>query len=138
MRAHVEVVVTLKEPPLAQAFAHERTLAYSSFARPHRLLLSAPASRTYLDRLAQTQRVVRDRIRTAIPSARDSLALRRRPQRLLRRRAAEPASTGLARIPGVDHVWPTVTLPPTARPHAAADRRADGLGADARAPQARE
>src|SRR5690348_3555757 len=45
---NVEVVVTLKAPPLAQAFIKQRTLAYSSFARPHRLLASAPASKEYL------------------------------------------------------------------------------------------
>src|SRR6476469_2169093 len=49
--ANVEVVVTLKRPPLAEAFVRQHTLAFSSFARPHRLLLSTPASRNYLRQL---------------------------------------------------------------------------------------
>jgi len=104
----VEVVVTLKAPPLAQAFLRERTLAYASFARPNRLLLSAPASRAYLGRLATTQRLVADRIRAAIPVARTgwhygvvlngfSVVV---PQNRLDR---------LARTPGVDRVWPSYT-----------------------------
>ncbi|TML30238.1 MAG: hypothetical protein E6G26_01040 [Actinobacteria bacterium] len=102
----VEVVVTLKAPPLAQAFVRQRTLAYSSFARPQRLLLSAPASRTYLTRLATTQHLVADRIRAALPVARTrwqygvvlngfSVVV---PQDRLDR---------LAQVPGVARVWPT-------------------------------
>jgi len=55
---NVEVVVTLKSPPLAKVFARQGTLAFSSFARPRRLLLSAPASRTYLRRLDFAQRAL--------------------------------------------------------------------------------
>jgi len=98
--------VTLKAPPLAQAFVRQRTLAYSSFARPQRLLLSAPASRTYLTRLATTQHLVADRIRAALPVARTrwqygvvlngfSVVV---PQDRLDR---------LAQVPGVARVWPT-------------------------------
>jgi subtilisin family serine protease len=107
---NVEVVVTLKAPPLAQAFiAHSPdTLSYSSFARPNRLLLSAPASRAYLARLATTQRIVSDRIRAAIPVARTrwhydvvldgfSVVV---PRNQLDR---------LARVPGVARVWPSYT-----------------------------
>jgi subtilisin family serine protease len=105
---NVEVVVTLKAPPLAEAFIAHRTLAYSSFVRPHRLLLAAPASRAYLGRLAQTQRVVAARIRTAIPVAHtrwtygvvlNGFAVVV-PQNQLDR---------LARVPGVARVWPTYT-----------------------------
>jgi subtilisin family serine protease len=107
----VEVVVTLKTPPLAEAFVTTRTLAYASFARPNRLLLTAPASRAYLDRLTRTQRLVADRIRAAIPTARtrwqygvvlDGFAAVV-PQASLDR---------LARIPGVARVWPSVTYHP--------------------------
>ncbi len=104
----VEVVVTLKAPPLAHAFLRERTLAYASFARPNRLLLSAPASRAYLARLESTQRLVAARIRAAIPVARTgwhydvvlngfSVVV---PQSRL---------DHLARIPGVERVWPSYT-----------------------------
>jgi subtilisin family serine protease len=106
---NVEVVVTLKAPPLAQAFALEpRSLAYSSFARPHRLLLAAPASRLYLARLAATQRVVADRIRAAIPAARtgwhygvvlNGFAVVVPQDRLDR----------VGQVAGVAHVWPSFT-----------------------------
>jgi subtilisin family serine protease len=66
---NVEVVVTLKSPPLAKVFARQGTLAFSSFARPRRLLLSAPASRTYLRRLDFAQRALEARIHTRIPAA---------------------------------------------------------------------
>jgi subtilisin family serine protease len=66
----VEVVVTLKAPPLAEVFARHGTLAFSSFARPNRLLLTAPASRSYLRRLESAQRALQARIHTRIPTAR--------------------------------------------------------------------
>jgi subtilisin family serine protease len=106
---NVEVVVTLKAPPLAQALVLQpRTLAYSSFARPHQLLVTTAASRLYLAHLAATQRAVAARIRAAIPAARTrwhygvvlngfSVLV---PQ----------GDTGrLARIPGVARVWPSFT-----------------------------
>jgi subtilisin family serine protease len=105
----VEVVVTLKAPPLAQALSLKpRTLAYSSFAHPHRLLLTTSASRLYLARLARTQRLVSDRVRAAIPAAHArwhygvvlngfSVVV---PQNRVDR---------LGQIAGVDHVWPSVT-----------------------------
>jgi subtilisin family serine protease len=64
------VVVTLKAPPLADVFARQGTLAFSSFARPKRLLLSAPASRNYLRQLDMAQRALQARIHTRIPLAR--------------------------------------------------------------------
>jgi subtilisin family serine protease len=106
---NVEVVVTLEAPPLAHALSVKpRTLAYSSFARPNRLLLNAPASRLYLARLAATQRIVADRIRQAIPVARTrwhygvvlngfSVVI---PQNRLDR---------LANVAGVARVWPSYT-----------------------------
>jgi subtilisin family serine protease len=66
---NVEVLVTLKAPPLAEVYARQHTLAYSSFTRPNRLLLSAPASRNYLRRLDSAQRALQARIRTSIPGA---------------------------------------------------------------------
>ena len=68
--ANVEVVVTLKSPPLAEVFNRNRTLAFSSFARPNRLLLSAPASQNYLHQLDAAQRALQARIHTRIPQAR--------------------------------------------------------------------
>jgi subtilisin family serine protease len=64
------VVVTLKAPPLAEVFARHGTLAFSSFARPNRLLLRAPASLDYLQKLDSAQRLLQARIRTRIPTAR--------------------------------------------------------------------
>ncbi|HEY5661398.1 MAG TPA: S8 family serine peptidase [Gaiellaceae bacterium] len=121
-RRSVEVVVTLKAPPLAQAFVHTRTLAYSSFVRPHRLLLTAPASRDYLARLATTQRLVAARIRAAIPLARtrwhygvvlDGFSVVVPQNRI----------DTLARVPGVDRVWPSYTY------HELLDRTPQLIGA---------
>jgi subtilisin family serine protease len=120
----VEVVVTLKTPPLAEAFVHQRTLAFSSFARPQRLLLAAPASRSYLAQLDRAQRLVGDRIRAAIPTARtqwqygvvlNGFAVVVPQSRLER----------LARIPGVAQVWPSATY------HALLDRTPQLIGATA-------
>lgn len=107
----VEVVVTLKAPPLAQALVHQRTLAFSSFARPQRVLPTTPASRSYLDRLAQTQRLVQSRIRAAIPTAR----LRWQYGIVLNGFAVvvpQSRLDRLARIPGVAQVWPNVRYHP--------------------------
>jgi subtilisin family serine protease len=109
--ADVEVVVTLKEPPLARAFAHTRTLAYSSFARPHRLLLLTPASRTYLARLAAAQRQLQTRIRARIPSA-----TTRWHYGVLLNGFAVVVPHGqldrLSRTTGVAKVWPNITYRP--------------------------
>ena len=121
-RAGVEVVVTLKAPALAEAFSHQRSLSFSSFARPRRLLLTAPASRAYLTALARTQRAVEERVRAAIPSTRirwhydvvlDGFAV------------VVPVAdvARLARIPGVAEVWPTLTY------HALLDRTPQLIGA---------
>ena len=113
--ASVEVVVTLKQPPLAAEFAHARTLAFASFARPQRLLASSPASRRYLARLASEQRVVQGRIAGAIPGA----AVRWRYSAVLNGMSVVVPATDirrLASIPGVAQVWPNL------RYHALLDR----------------
>jgi subtilisin family serine protease len=107
----VEVVVTLKQPALSQAFARERTLAFSSFARPNRLLLAAPASRAYLGRLAASQRLLYARIRSAIPHA----DLRWEFGVVLNGLAVvlpHNQLDALARVPGVDRVWPSRSYGP--------------------------
>jgi subtilisin family serine protease len=96
----------LKQRPLSAAFAHERSLAFSSFARPHRLLLGTPASRSYLDRLESKHRLVRNRIRAAVPSARIrwdfGVVLNGFSVVVPESRVA-----ALSRIRGVAHAWPT-------------------------------
>jgi len=64
----VEVVVTLPQPPLAEAIARDRQLARAATTR-HRLNLRAPASVSYLRTLATAQRALQSRIVTAIPAA---------------------------------------------------------------------
>ncbi|MFL5946072.1 MAG: S8 family serine peptidase [Gaiellaceae bacterium] len=118
----VEVVVTLKEPPLARAFVQARTLAFSSFARPQRLRPASPASRTYLARLARTQRLVADRIRAAIPTART----RWHYGIVLNGFAVVVPQEHVARlenVPGVTRVWPSVSY------HTLLDRTPQLIGA---------
>jgi subtilisin family serine protease len=115
------VLVTLKAPPLAEVFARQRTLAFSSFTRPNRLLLGAPASRSYLRRLNSAQHVLQARIRTAIPTAR----VRWRFDVVLNGFAVVvPRShlAGLSRIAGVQ-VWPSI------RYHTLLDRTPQLIGA---------
>ena len=118
----VEVVVTLEQPALAQAFVESRTLAFSSFARPQRVRVASPASRSYLARLARTQRAVADRIRAVIPTARtrwhygvvlNGFAVVV-PQGRVRR---------LEDVPGVARVWPSVSY------HTLLDRTPQLIGA---------
>jgi subtilisin family serine protease len=104
----VEVLVTLKQPALAEVFAKRDTLAFSSFARPQRLLLGAPASKDYLLRLDRAQRIVQERIRAAVPTA----EVRWRFGVVLNGFAVVVPSAQLpaiSRITGVAHVWPSVT-----------------------------
>jgi subtilisin family serine protease len=120
--ADVEVLVTMKQPPLAEAFAHTGTLAFSSFAQPHRLLLSAPASRSYLHRLTLDQDALASRIRTVIPRA----AVRWRFGVVLNGFAVVVPRSDLpqlARIAGVAEVWPSV------RYHVLLDRTPQLIGA---------
>ena len=73
----VEVVVTLPQPPLAAAIAHDRTLAARATSH-HRLNLRAPASVSYLRTLASAQRVASVADRDHDPERACPLALRRR------------------------------------------------------------
>jgi subtilisin family serine protease len=104
----VEVVVTLKQPALAEVFAQQRSLAFSSFARPQRLLLSAPSSRAYLRRLATAQRLTWARVHAAIPRAearwRFAVVLDGFSVVLPRTQLDR-----LARVRGVAQVWPSVS-----------------------------
>jgi subtilisin family serine protease len=107
----VEVVVTLKQPPLAAVFSRHRGLAYSAFAQPHRLLLTAPASRDYLRTLDSLQRRVQRRIATSIPRA----AVRWRYAVTVNGFAVVVPRTELdrlAEVPGVARVWPSLTYRP--------------------------
>jgi subtilisin family serine protease len=120
--ADVEVLVTMKQPPLAEAFTHTGTLAFSSFAEPHRLLLSAPASRSYLGHLTVEQNALASRIRTVIPSA----IVRWRFGVVLNGFAVvipRGQVTQLARVDGVARVWPSVAY------HLLLDRTPQLIGA---------
>jgi subtilisin family serine protease len=120
--ADVEVLVTMKEPALAEALVHTRTLAYSSFAQPHRLLLSAPASRIYLRRLALEQDELVSRIRAVIPRA----TVRWRFGVVLNGFAVVVPRSQLGRLNGVDgvaRVWPSITY------HLLLDRTPQLIGA---------
>jgi len=64
----VEVVVTLPQPPLAQAVLGNRTLAAATM-KHHKLNLRAPASVGYLRTLESAQRTLQARISTEIPQA---------------------------------------------------------------------
>ena len=65
----VEVVVTLPQPPLAQANLGSRGLTATKIAH-NRLNLRTPASVSYLRALAAAQRQLASRVTTAIPQAR--------------------------------------------------------------------
>jgi subtilisin family serine protease len=101
-----EVVVTLPQPPLAEAIRGDRALAAATMTH-HRLDLRTPAAVSYLRTLATAQRTLRSRIATAIPGASvrwrysvvaDGLAVVL-PRRDVARLAAIPGAT----------VWPSVT-----------------------------
>ena len=115
------MLVTLKAPPLAEVFARHRTLAFSSFARPNRLLLDAPASRSYLERLDSSQRVLQHRIRARIPDAR----VRWRFGVVLNGFAVVVPRSQLATLSrmGGAQVWPTI------RYHTLLDRTPQLIGA---------
>jgi subtilisin family serine protease len=120
--ADVEVLVTMKQPALAEAFAHTQTLAFSSFAQPHRLLLRAPASQVYLSRLTLEQNALASRIRTVIPGA----AVRWRFGVVLNGFAVVVPRNQVARlgrVGGVARVWPSVTY------HLLLDRTPQLIGA---------
>ena len=101
----------MKQPPLAEAFLHTRTLAFSSFTEPHRLLLDAPASRDYLHRLILGQRTLAARIRAVIPRA----TVRWRFGVVLNGFAIVVPRAQLARlghVDGIAQVWPSVVYHP--------------------------
>jgi subtilisin family serine protease len=101
----------MKQQPLSAIFAQERTLAYSSFARPHRLLLTNAASQTYLRRLDAAQRSLQARISTTIPRA----EVRWRYGVVLNGLAVVVPREQLARlshVAGVERVWPSRTYRP--------------------------
>jgi subtilisin family serine protease len=119
---NTEVVVTLREPALAEVFKQDRSLQFSSFARPRRLLLDAPASRNYLARLARGQRLVESRIRTALPRA----AVRWHFGVVLNGFAVVVPRgdlATLARVTGVAQVWPSIAY------HTLLDRTPPLIGA---------
>jgi len=114
----------MKQPPLAEVFAHDRSLAFSSFARPRRLLLTAPASRSYLRRLESTQRSLQARIRAAVPrvDVRWHFAVVLNGFAVVLPRSQVDR---LERVPGVAQVLPSI------RYHALLDRTPQLIGAPA-------
>jgi subtilisin family serine protease len=102
----VEVVVTLPQPPLAQALVGTRLLAARTGTR-RRLNVRAPASVSYLRTLASDQRTLQARIETSIPDAQ----IRWRYGVVLNGMAVVVPRSQLATlsaIPGAT-VWPSVT-----------------------------
>ena len=103
----VEVVVTLPQPPLAEAIQHDRQLARAVTTTNRRLNLRAPASVSYLRTLATAQRALQARIAASIPDA----TVRWRYGVVLNGLAVALPRSQLARLgelPGVT-VWPSVT-----------------------------
>jgi subtilisin family serine protease len=119
---NVEVVVTLRQPALAEVFTQSRTLQFSSFARPNRLLLDAPASRAYLDRLARAQTIVARRIHAAVPRSdvRWHFGVTLNGFAVVVPRSSLEK---LGQVPGVATVWPSVTY------HTSLDRTPQLIGA---------
>jgi subtilisin family serine protease len=103
----VEVVVTLKQPPLAAELARSRSLAFSSLARPRKLLTTSPASRRYLAALASQQRLLQRRIQRTIPGT----AVRWRYSVVLNGMSVVVPARDVGRlssVPGVEQVWPNL------------------------------
>jgi subtilisin family serine protease len=100
------VVVTLPQPPLAEAVRQDRALAVAA-TRHHRLDLRAPAAVSYLRSLASAQRTLQSRIEAVIPGSgvrwRYSIVLDGLAVVVPRNKLAQ-----LGRIPGAT-VWPSVT-----------------------------
>jgi hypothetical protein len=101
--AAVEVVVTMKTPPLARAFADSRALNAS--AKHRRLSLTSPFSVAHLRALRAEQEVLAKRIERALPGARvrwryrivlDGLAVSL-PESRIARLAAIPGVAGVVR-----------------------------------------
>jgi subtilisin family serine protease len=107
--ALVEVVVTLPQPPLAEAILRDRGLA--ALATSHRRLnVRAPASVSYLRMLATAQRRLQARIQAAIPSA----AVHWRYGVVLNGMAVVVPRSQLSRLTAMSGatVWPSVTYHP--------------------------
>ena len=105
----VEVVVTLPEPPLAEASAQGRWL--SSTRVRGRLSLRAPASRSYARTLASAQRSLQSRIASTVPGVRFAwryTVVANGFSVVLPRSQADR----LASVPGVAKVWPSVRYRP--------------------------
>ncbi|HEY2073386.1 MAG TPA: hypothetical protein VGG88_07415, partial [Gaiellaceae bacterium] len=101
-----EVVVTLPQPPLAEAILRDRSLAAATTVH-HRLDLRTTAAVSYLRTLASAQRTLQSRIVQAIPGA----SVRWRYDVVLNGMAVvvpKADVSRLASIPGAT-VWPTVT-----------------------------
>ena len=104
--AMTEVVVTLPQPPLAQAILQDRGLAAAATSH-HRLDLRSPAAVSYVRTLASAQRTLQHRIAAAVPGA----TVRWRYDVVLDGLAVVLPKDDLARlasIPGAT-VWPSVT-----------------------------
>ena len=116
----VEVVVTLPQPPLAEAILRDRGLA--ALATSHRRLnVRAPASVSYLRTLATAQRRLQARIQAAIPRA----EVHWRYGVVLNGMAVVVPRSQLSRLmalPGAT-VWPSVTY------HALLNRTPELIGA---------
>jgi subtilisin family serine protease len=116
----IEVVVTLKAPPLAAFAGTGRSL----YAHRNRLDLRAPASVSYLTRLATKQRQVAARITAAVPQA----FVRWRYQVVVDGFALvvpDDETARVARLPGVAKLYPSLTYRPTL------DRSPQQIGAPA-------
>jgi subtilisin family serine protease len=116
----VEVVVTLPQPPLAQAIHESRSLLARTTTH-RRLDLRAPASVSYLRKLQSAQRTLQARLTTRIPDAtvhwRYDVTLNGMAVTLPRSQLST-----LRSLPGVT-VWPSVTY------HAELDRTPQLIGA---------
>ena len=121
----VELVVRLGAPSLVRATQSSRALA-AAVTRHHHLDVRAPASASYLP--PSRPRSARSKAhRPHDPRRECPLALRRRPRRDRRRRAARrcrPARIGAGRRRGLSERH----LPRAPRPQPAADRRARDAG----------
>jgi subtilisin family serine protease len=118
--ALVEVVVTLPQPPLAEAILRDRGLA--ARATTHRRLdVRAPASVSYLRTLASAQRRLQARIQASIPSA----EVHWRYGVVLNGMAVVVPRSQLGRLSAVHGatVWPSVTY------HALLNRTPQLIGA---------
>jgi subtilisin family serine protease len=105
----VEVVVTLNQPPLAEASSQGRWL--SSTRARGRLSLRTPASRSYVRTLASAQRSLQSRIASTVPGVRFAwryTVVANGFSVVLPRRQADR----LASVPGVAKVWPSVRYRP--------------------------